>query len=188
MKSCVGCGQLSPIAATFCTACGAPLVTSQSLSTGRPVISMGTPGAVHQPQPTVQPHNQFGAVPSTHTQQSSPKSSNKVIAVVVFALVVVVAGVLIFAGGSNKQPEQARPSSAQQVPKGSYSSWDDFPEWYRSNFLEGCTTETSYVNCVCALETLEANFTLDEVLEVEAADSAGEDVGWFYERIAAQCI
>jgi len=51
-----------------------------------------------------------------------------------------------------------------------------------------CMTESTYELCLCALETMEANFTLDEVLEVEAAESYGEDVSWFYSAIAAECI
>jgi len=222
MKACIGCGQQSPISATFCTHCGAALSTSQSSQSGRPVVSMRGPNSPPSAQPTAhresqpvlptlhssQPSSQSPYQPATtqslSAQPTGSRSSTKVIAVSVIALVAIVAGILIFAGNNDSQPEQARPSSGQVTPNDSdayeeadasdyyptqnYSSWDDFPAYYRSNFLNACMTESTYELCLCALETMEANFTLDEVLEVEAAESYGEDVSWFYSAIAAECI
>jgi len=159
---------------------------------------------LHSSQPSSQSPYQPATTQSLSAQPTGSRSSTKVIAVSVIALVAIVAGILIFAGNNDSQPEQARPSSGQVTPNDSdayeeadasdyyptqnYSSWDDFPAYYRSNFLNACMTESTYELCLCALETMEANFTLDEVLEVEAAESYGEDVSWFYSAIAAECI
>jgi len=222
MKTCIGCGQQSPIAAMFCTHCGAALSTSQSSQSGRPVISMRGPNTPPSAQPTAN-HESQPVLPTVHSSQlfsQSPyqpastqslsaqptgsRSSTKVIAVSVIALVAIVAGILLFASSNDSQPDQARPSSGQVTPNNSetsddaettdyypvqnYASWDDFPASYRTNFLSACMSESTYELCFCALETMEANFTLDEVLEVEAAESYGEDVSWFYSAIAAECI
>lgn len=222
MTTCIGCGQQSPTAATFCTHCGAALSTSQASSAGRPVIPMRGTSSTQSPQPVVhresqpvlptsqpsQPASQNPFQPATtqslSAQPTVSKSSSKVIAVTVIALVAIIAGILILASNNDSQPEQARPSSRQVAPNNSetsddaettdyyptqnYASWDDFPASYRTNFLSACMTSSTYERCFCALETMEANFTLDEVLEVEAAESYGEDVSWFYSAIVSQCI
>jgi len=137
MKTCIGCGQQSPIAATFCTHCGAALSTSQASSSARPVIPMRGTNSPQSPQPAVHRESQPvlpvsqssqlapqypyqpASTQSLSTQPMGSRSSTKVIAVSVIALVAIVAGILIFAGNNDSQPEQARPSSGQVTPNDS---------------------------------------------------------------------
>lgn len=215
MQICAGCGQHSPPVAKFCVSCGVALSAHQPPVLGRPVIpmEMSNPAQLTQPftyrdsnapQPSGQLQDQPVAFLQMGNQPSTSKSRTKLIAIAVIAFVVIATGIMIFASGNDYQPEQAKPSAAQVVPDKSdtseeaatsdndptqnYLSWDDFPGWYRSNFLEACAVEGAYASCLCALETMEANFTLDEVLEVEEAESYGEDVTWFYSAIVAECV
>ena len=152
------------------------------------------------------PHAGFaGATIGGFAPSPKPKSiSAKTVALIVGLLVVAVVGILIATSRDNEAPQRAESNSGEvqpsagddyvetenetYVPSNNYSSWDDFPDWYRSNFLGSCVNGSNYDGCICALETMEELFTLDEVLQIEEADSNGEDVSWFYNGIAAQCV
>jgi hypothetical protein len=152
------------------------------------------------------PHAGFtGATIGGFAPSPKPKGiSAKTVALVVGLLVVAVVGILVVANRDDEAPRSAQSNSGQVSPSAgddnvetnsdtyepsrNYSSWDDFPDWYRSNFLGFCLDGSNYDGCICALETMEELFTLDEVLQIEEADSNGEDVSWFYNGIAARCV
>jgi hypothetical protein len=126
------------------------------------------------------------------------------VALVVIGLVVLVAGIVIYARGGNDEPQRATPSDEEVIPVDTaaeevdadsytpvgdtYPSWDDFPYDFRSSFLGSCTGQGDYDRCLCALETMESRYTIDEVLEILDAEAYGEDVTWFYSDITSSCF
>lgn len=213
MRTCAACLKQSPISAAFCTLCGAPFPTVQQPVLGRPEISMGRttqsqPVPAHQ-QPFTQSQqgveaNQpwgsshvagsLGNLPSQNFPASRAALSKKAIAMVVAVAVVVVAGFFILANGGEPEPRQADSSESQVSESESvevteeYNPSDDYPSDYRTNFIDGCTSNGGdYGRCLCALESMEEIYTVDEAYEIDAAMAAGEDLSWLFEGLAEMC-
>lgn len=144
----------------------------------------------------------LGNVPNQNFPASRAALSTKAIALVVAAAVVVVAGVFILANGGESKPRQADSSESQVSESESvevteeyspsddyyYSDLDDYPADYRLNFLDGCTSNGGdYGRCLCALESMEEIYTVDEAYEIDAAMTAGEDLSWLFEGLAEMC-
>jgi hypothetical protein len=124
-------------------------------------------------------------------------SSKKLTALVFAGLAAVLVGFLIFSGNDDAEPTQtvdvseeteSGSNSGGDVPSDNYRSWDDYPEAFRSNFMDACTSEASYELCFCALESMEEIYTYEEAELVDQAARNGEDVTWFYNSITAECF
>jgi hypothetical protein len=121
--------------------------------------------------------------------------------------VVVVAGIFIFANSKDSNPERAESPSAPTNPSNSddyvdvdvdvdayapeveYSSWDDYPYYFRSNYLDACSngTYSNYDLCLCTLEVMEETYTWEEAQEIDYAATQGEDISWLYDGLIATC-
>lgn len=217
MSTCSSCRQQCPTSATFCTSCGSQLMPFMQPMSGRPVISM-TQTTQSQPessrqQPPVQSTIAIPTSPlSSPSNVSSPAStvgragpSTKVVALVVAVVVVLVAGVIIYSSSRESRPQQADSSSAQIAPRESdasgestydpsdnnysYSSWDDYPSFFRTNYLDACNSSSgNYEECLCTLEKMEEVYTWDEAVELDAAASAGEDLEWLFQGLLELCL
>lgn len=113
---------------------------------------------------------------------------------VVAVAVVVVVGFFILANGGESEPRQADSSESQVSESESvevteeYNPSDDYPSDYRTNFMDGCTSNGGdYGRCLCVLESMEESYTVDEAYEIEAAMAAGEDLSWLFEGLAEMC-
>jgi len=119
--------------------------------------------------------------------------------------VVVVAGIFIFASSNDSNPERADSPSAPANPSNSdgyveqdvddyepaveYSSWDDYPYDFRSNYLDACSngTYSNYDLCLCTLEAMEETYTWEEAQELDYAATQGEDISWLYDGLISMC-
>ena len=175
MNHCSNCGQDSPTNTNFCIKCGVAFSASGSKTfPGRPVISMdplkqGQP-AEYSSQPLNQnqnpPTTQFN--PSAAPMQMSPKGNQKKKRLVgVVGAVIAIIAVVVFLG----QKESMSSESSQN-----YSSSDDYPMEFRDAFVNSCFGGGApYDDCVCLLESLEATYSVDELLSFGTSDTSYMD-------------
>jgi hypothetical protein len=167
----------------------APRQTSESLSASHYQPS-GQAGAFASTAPA----SLFGNGNNTKPRLSS---SMKLTALVFVGLAAVLVGFLIFSGNDDAEPTQtvgvseeteSDSNSGGYAPSDNYRSWDDYPEAFRSSFMDACTSEASYELCFCTLEIMEEMYTYEEAELLVQAGSNGEDITWFYNSIVAECI
>lgn len=188
---------------------GQPYVQSAPPSDGARPLS----GSAYQPPPRL-PHDLTTTNASSSysyansTSGTSPTKSGaspKIVALVVGIAVVVVAGIFIFANSNDSNPERADSPSAPANPSNSYdyveqdvddyepaveySSWDDHPYEFRSNYLGACSdgTYSSYDLCLCMLEAMEETYTWEEAQELDYAATQGEDISRLYDWLISMC-
>lgn len=212
MSQCANCGTIGTANTQFCTHCGTAFASSSPTSfAGRPVISMdprkqGQPvesnsQVSHQApyQPVIPNQNlnsqvtQFQSSPLSQQAKSQGMSKNKIVFGVVGALIAIVLLVFLLGQKDSNSPSVA-PSNQQSgsnsgqtsnEPAQSYSSYDDYPSSFRSEFIDSCSVEGNYEYCVCALERVEELYSYDEILDILYS---GEDLTQFYEQLASYCI
>lgn len=67
---------------------------------------------------------------------------------------------------------------------------DDYPQEFRSNYLESCLAAGgNEEGCVCVLEEMEKTFTYDEVLAIESDITSGNaDAAAAFAPMFEKCI
>ena len=195
MNHCSSCGQDSPTITNFCIKCGVAFAASgPSSNSGRPVISMDPrkQGQLSEnakqyssqnlnPQTPQTPQTpQFQSLPPSQQASRKGNQQSKIVMGVVGALVAI--GVLfVVLGNRDSSAPSVAPSDQQSEseyvpePTGSsrnYSSYDDYSYEFRDAFIDSCDNGGKYEYCVCVLETLEATYTVEDVLYLyESGDS-----------------
>ena len=193
MNHCSNCGQDSPTNTNFCIKCGVAFSASGSKTfPGRPVISMdplkqGQP-AEYSSQPLNQnqnpPTTQFN--PSAAPMQMSPKGNQKKKRLVgVVGAVIAIIAVVVFLGQKDSTSSNVSPNDQQSqtdyIPVSTessqyYSSSDDYPMEFRDAFVNSCFGGGApYDDCVCLLESLEATYSVDELLSFGTSDTSYMD-------------
>ena len=192
MNHCSSCGQDSPTNTNFCIKCGVAFAASgPSSNSGRPVISMDPrkQGQLSENAKQYSSQNLNPQTPQTPQFQSPPPSQqasrkgnqqSKIVMGVVGALIAIGALFVVLGNRDSSAPSVA-PSDQQSesdfVPEptgssGNYSSYDDYSYEFRDAFIDSCDNGGKYEYCVCVLETLEATYTVEDVLYLyESGDS-----------------
>ena len=192
MNHCSSCGQDSPTNTNFCIKCGVPFASSgPNSNSGRPVISMDPrkqgqlsenakqySGQNLNPQTPQAP--QFQIPPPSQQVSRKGNQQSKIVMGVVGALIAIGALFVVLGNRDSSAPSVA-PSDQQTesdfVPEptgssGNYSSYDDYSYEFRAGFIDSCDNGGKYEYCVCVLETLEATYTVEDVLYLyESGDS-----------------
>ena len=192
MNHCSSCGQDSPTNTNFCIKCGVAFAASgPNSNSGRPVISMDPrkQGQLSENAKQYSSQNLNPQTPQTPQFQSPPPSQqasrkgnqqSKIVMGVVGALIAIGALFVVLGNRDSSAPSVA-PSDQQSesdfVPEptgssGNYSSYDDYSYEFRDAFIDSCDNDGKYEYCVCVLETLEATYTVEDVLYLyESGDS-----------------
>jgi hypothetical protein len=189
MNHCSSCGQDSPTITNFCIKCGVAFAASgPSSNSGRPVISMD-PRKQGQLSENAKQYSSQNLNPQTPQFQSPPPSQqasrkgnqqSKIVMGVVGALIAIGALFVVLGNRDSSAPSVApsdQQSESEYVPEptGSsrnYSSYDDYSYEFRDAFIDSCDNGGKYEYCVCVLETLEATYTVEDVLYLyESGDS-----------------
>ena len=181
MSHCSTCGQDSPGSTNFCIKCGSAFTNSGPKSfPGRPLISMD-PRKQGQLSENAKQYSSQNLNPQTPQFQSPPPSQqasrngnqqSKIVMGVVGALIAVGALFVAFNNRDSSAPSVApsdQQSESEYVPEptGSsrnYSSYDDYSYEFRDAFIDSCDSGGKYEYCICVLETLEATYTVEDVL------------------------
>ena len=181
MSHCSTCGQDSPGSTNFCIKCGSAFTNSGPKSfPGRPLISMD-PGKQGQLSENAKQHSSQNLNPQTPQFQSPPPSQqasrngnqqSKIVMGVVGALIAIGALFIVLSNKDSSAPSVApsdQQSESEYVPEptGSsrnYSSYDDYSYEFRDAFIDSCDSGGKYEYCICVLETLEATYTVEDVL------------------------
>ena len=199
MNHCSGCGQDSPANTNFCINCGMAFVASGPNSfSGRPIISMDPQKQGQLPVSASQYsyQNQNPQTPQLQTspvsQQSSTKGKqqNKFVLGFIGVLVAAVVVFLIFGKNDSSSPSvtpNTDQSGSNYTPISTdnsqyYSSYDDWPIEARQPFMDSCTNQGEYNQCLCALETLEATYSLDEAIALQSTGDTS-----YMQPIVAAC-
>lgn len=195
MNHCSSCGQDSPTITNFCIKCGVAFAASgPSSNSGRPVISMDPrkQGQLSEnakqyssqnlnPQTPQTPQTpQFQSLPPSQQASRKGNQQSKIVMGVVGALIAIGALFVVLGNRDSSAPSVApsdQQSESEYVPEptGSsrnYSSYDDYSYEFRDAFIDSCDNGGKYEYCVCVLETLEATYTVEDVLYLyESGDS-----------------
>ena len=181
MSHCSTCGQDSPGSTNFCIKCGSAFTNSGPKSfPGRPLISMD-PRKQGQLSENAKQYSSQNLNPQTPQFQSPPPSQqasrngnqqSKIVMGVVGALIAIGALFVVLGNMDSSAPSVApsdQQSESEYVPEptGSsrnYSSYDDYSYEFRDAFIDSCDSGGKYEYCICVLETLEATYTVEDVL------------------------
>ena len=181
MSHCSTCGQDSPGSTNFCIKCGSAFTNSGPKSfPGRPLISMD-PRKQGQLSENAKQYSSQSLNPQTPQFQSPPPSQqasrngnqqSKIVMGVVGALIAIGALLMVLSNKDSSAPSVApsdQQSESEYVPEptGSsrnYSSYDDYSYEFRDAFIDSCDSGGKYEYCICVLETLEATYTVEDVL------------------------
>ena len=184
MSHCSTCGQDSPGSTNFCIKCGSAFTNSGPKSfPGRPLISMDPrkQGQLSENAKQYSSQNLNPQTPQTPRFQSPPPSQqasrngnqqSKIVMGVVGALIAIGAFFIVLSNKDSSAPSVApsdQQSESEYVPEptGSsrnYSSYDDYSYEFRDAFIDSCDSGGKYEYCICVLETLEATYTVEDVL------------------------
>jgi hypothetical protein len=174
------------------------VATGPKSYSGRPIISMDPEKQGQLPasasQYSYQNQNpqtpQFQTSPISQQSSTKGKQQNKV---VLGAVGILVAGLVVFlvfgknASSSSSVSPNTQQSGSSYTPISTdnsqyYSKSDDWPSIARTPFMDSCTNQGKYDQCLCALETLEATYSLEEALALQSTGDTS-----YMQPIVAAC-